>query len=56
MSTEHSEIRLILLVDLDADPITGSITCADGVCRPFSGWISLAAALTAIRHGAPNEG
>jgi hypothetical protein len=49
MSSEHSEIRLILHVDLYADPITGSLTRADGGRRPFSGWISLVAALNAIR-------
>jgi hypothetical protein len=49
MPTEHREIRLVLCIDLDADPITGSLTSAGGATRRFSGWIALTAALTAIR-------
>jgi hypothetical protein len=49
MPPERHEIRLVLDIDLDADPITGSIRPADGAARRFSGWISLAAALQTIR-------
>ncbi|MEY2515578.1 MAG: hypothetical protein QOJ89_2936 [bacterium] len=49
MPTEPGEIALVLRVDLDADPIRGSLTCADGTSRRFSGWIAMAAALETIR-------
>ena len=49
MATEHGEVRLILCIDLDADPITGSLTSASGATRRFSGWIALAAALATMR-------
>ncbi len=49
MATEPHEIRLILLIDLDADPINGSLETADGSSRGFVGWIGLGAALNAIR-------
>ncbi len=49
MATDAREIRLILLIDLDADPITGSLETADGRSRGFAGWIGLAATLNAIR-------
>ncbi len=49
MATDAREIRLVLLIDLDADPVTGSLETADGRSRGFAGWIGLAAALNAIR-------
>ena len=49
MATDAREIRLILLIDLDADPINGSLETADGRSRGFVGWIGLTATLTAIR-------
>jgi hypothetical protein len=55
MPTEHGEIRLILCIDLDADPITGSLTSAGGATRRFSGWIALAAALATIRAEMPQQ-
>ncbi|MDQ3723525.1 MAG: hypothetical protein M3376_10785 [Actinomycetota bacterium] len=49
MATEPHEIRLILVIDLDADPINGSLETPDGRSRGFLGWIGLAARLNAIR-------
>jgi len=49
MPTEPGEIPLILSIDLDAEPIRGSLTSADGTSRRFSGWIAMAAALETIR-------
>lgn len=46
---QRTEIRVVLDIDLDADPITGSLCPAIGPPRRFSGWIALAAALQAIR-------
>jgi hypothetical protein len=50
MCPEAREICVIVRIDLDADPITGSLTTADGALRRFSGWIALAAALEAVRE------
>ncbi|MEA2220353.1 MAG: hypothetical protein QOJ35_2979 [Solirubrobacteraceae bacterium] len=44
-----TRVRIVVLVDLDSDPIEGSLQTADGTSRDFSGWIGLAAALHAIR-------
>jgi hypothetical protein len=49
VATEPGQTHLILHIDLDADPITGSLGSPDAASRRFSGWIGLAAALGAIR-------
>jgi hypothetical protein len=49
MATEHGETHLTLRIDLEADPITGSLRSPDAAGRRFSGWIGLAAALEVIR-------
>jgi hypothetical protein len=49
MTIQRGEIQLTLCIDLEADPITGSLSAANGAHRRFSGWIGLAAALEAIR-------
>jgi hypothetical protein len=49
METPDGETQLTLRIDLEADPITGSLTSARGAQRSFLGWIGLAAALEAIR-------
>jgi hypothetical protein len=49
MATEHGETHLTLRIDLEADPIMGSLRSSDAASRRFSGWIGLAAALEAIR-------
>jgi hypothetical protein len=48
-STEGGERRLALRIDLEADPISGSVGEEAGAQHRFSGWIGLAAALEAIR-------
>jgi len=53
MPTQHGETQLTLRIDLEADPITGSLSSAHGASRRFSGWIGLAAALEAIRAELP---
>lgn len=45
------EIELTLRIDLHAEPISGSLTCGDGMREPFSGWIGLSAALERVRAG-----
>jgi hypothetical protein len=47
----RGETEVVLRVDLDADPITGSLGSACGPSRRFSGWIGLVAALQAARAG-----
>jgi hypothetical protein len=49
MAPIDRETQLTLRIDLDADPISGSLDSAPAAPRRFSGWIALAAALTAIR-------
>jgi hypothetical protein len=56
MTTGPGATRLILLIDLDADPINGSLQSADGRTRGFVGWIGLAATLNAIRDGEDRPG
>jgi hypothetical protein len=53
MATRRGETQLTLRVDLDADPITGSLTSSRGASRRFAGWIGLAAALEALRAERP---
>ncbi len=49
MATDAGETELTLRIDLDADPITGTVVQSHGAARRFSGWIGLAAALELIR-------
>ena len=55
MGAESREIRLVLVIDLDAEPINGSLTTADGRSRAFLGWIGLAATLNAISEAAAED-
>jgi hypothetical protein len=56
MAANGGETQLTLRIDLEADPITGSLSSAHGANRRFSGWIGLAAALEAIRAELLQEG
>ena len=38
-----------LAIDVDSEPISGSISNGCHVERPFTGWIELAAAIEAVR-------
>jgi hypothetical protein len=45
---------LSLAIDVDSEPISGSISNGCHVERPFTGWIELVAAIEAVRsagHG-----
>ena len=53
MAPQDGVTQLTLRIDLEADPITGSLSAAHGPSRRFSGWIGLAAALEAIRAQLP---
>jgi hypothetical protein len=41
---------LSLAIDVDSEPISGSISNGCQVERPFTGWIELAAAIEAVRR------
>ncbi len=43
--TRHLE----LAIDIDSDPISGSVTNGAHRSQPFSGWIELVAAIEAVR-------
>jgi hypothetical protein len=56
-ATRHLE----LAIDIDSDPITGSVTDGAETSRPFTGWIELVAAIEAARSsehpvGSPGNG
>jgi hypothetical protein len=38
-----------LVIDVDSDPISGSVSNGSHVARPFTGWIELVAAIEAAR-------
>jgi hypothetical protein len=44
-----------LLVEIDSDPISGSVSVDAGAPREFRGWIELVAAIESVRH-ATSEG
>jgi hypothetical protein len=44
-------IVLRLLVDRNADPISGTVIQSGHVDRPFTGWLALTDAIEAIRDG-----
>jgi hypothetical protein len=41
--------HLQLAIDVDSDPISGSVTNGAHRSQPFSGWIELVAAIEAVR-------
>lgn len=47
--TERSA-HLCLSIEVDSDPISGSVAVAAGVPQEFCGWIELVAAIEAARH------
>jgi hypothetical protein len=48
--------HLELAIDVDSDPITGSVSNGSYHERPFSGWIELVAAIEAARSADPGAG
>ena len=50
---ERTTAYLELAIDVDSDPISGSVTNGGMVSRPFSGWIDLVAAIEAARSSDP---
>lgn len=46
-------VHLQLSIEVDSEPISGSVSNGDARAQPFTGWIDLAAAIEAARLGAP---
>lgn len=53
---ERATAHLELAIDLDSDPITGSVGNGPQSAKPFSGWIELVAAIEAARSSAGHPG
>jgi hypothetical protein len=41
--------HLTLAIEIDSDPISGSVSHGPGISRPFRGWIELAGVIEAAR-------
>ena len=53
-SVRSATAHLQLAIDVDSDPISGSVSNGDELTEPFMGWIELTAAIEAARstsHG-----
>lgn len=44
-----------MLVEIDSEPIAGSVSVDAGAPQPFRGWIELVAAIETVRHSASEE-
>lgn len=42
--------KLELTIDIDSDPITGSVSVDEGGAHGFSGWMELVATIESARH------
>jgi hypothetical protein len=47
---ETGTAHLELLIDVDSDPISGSVCNGTGRAKPFSGWIELVSVIEAARR------
>ena len=53
LTVETGTAHLRLAIDVDSDPISGSICNGTGRAQPFSGWIELASVIEAARRPDP---
>jgi hypothetical protein len=53
---ERATAHLELAIDLDSDPISGSVSNRTHGLRPFAGWIELVAVIEAARSSAEGPG
>jgi hypothetical protein len=49
---ERATKHLELAIEVDSDPISGSVSNGNGQSQPFIGWIELVAAIEAARSSA----
>ncbi len=53
---ERGTAHLELAIDLDSDPISGSVSHGTHGVRRFTGWIDLVAVIEAVRRSAEHPG
>ncbi|MBV9605167.1 MAG: hypothetical protein JO027_08675 [Solirubrobacterales bacterium] len=53
---ERATTHLELTIDVDSDPITGSVSNGAHRSRPFNGWIELVGAIEAARSPVTAQG
>lgn len=53
LTVETGTAHLRLAIDVDSDPISGSVSNGTGGSRPFSGWIELVSVIEAVRRADP---
>lgn len=51
-SVERARTHLELAIEVDSDPISGSVSNGSPQSQPFNGWIELVAAIEAARSSA----
>jgi len=56
LSVTRDTTQLRLAIDIGSEPISGWVSNATGVSKPFHGWIELAAVIEAARAGDPSLG
>jgi hypothetical protein len=50
---KRARAHLELAIEVDSDPISGSVSNGSRHSQPFNGWIELVAAIEAARSAAP---
>jgi hypothetical protein len=53
LTVETGTAHLRLAIDVDSDPISGSVCNGTGDAKPFSGWIELVSVIEAARRPDP---
>lgn len=53
MTMRRGTAHLELAIDVDSDPITGSVSNGSKLGQPFTGWMELVAAIEAARCPVP---
>ena len=56
LTVETGTAHLRLAIDVDSDPISGSVCGGTGGSSPFSGWIELVSVIEAARRAEPRAG
>jgi hypothetical protein len=53
---QSRQIRVVLDIEPDGEPIRGSLSAVDHDSRPFFGWLELVGAVEAARRPAAGDG